>query len=271
MYIKVNNHMYPLSEANTTLADLMNVFCVGGSDFIALVNGTAAKGHRLLKRGDEIFFVSKTDFVDKETWQAMMRTRYTPEIYEKISAARVGIAGLGGLGSNIAIMLGRAGVGHLHLIDFDKVDVSNLNRQHYTIAQLGMYKTVATAQNIRAVNPYIALREDTATVDATNIDTLFLKDDIICEAFDDAQSKALLVNTLLEKQPQKKIIAASGMAGYESSNTIQTNKITDHFYLCGDKITEAKEGCSLMAPRVMICAAHQANMALRLILDKKET
>lgn len=194
--------------------------------------------------------------------------RHTPEVQEKISRAHVAVAGLGGLGSNIAVSLARIGVGHLHLIDFDRVDITNLNRQQYFTDQIGMPKTEALRENLQRINPYLEIRTDCLRVTQDNAKDLFREDTYICEAFDVPENKALLAQALLENFPEKYLVAASGMAGYGDSNEIHTRKITQHFYLCGDEKTEACEGRGLMAPRVALCAAHQANMVLRLILEE---
>lgn len=195
--------------------------------------------------------------------------RHTPEIQELFSRGNVAIAGLGGLGSNIAYSLARIGVGHLHLIDFDVVDITNLNRQQYFIEHLGMYKTDALKSLLQKINPYLDIHTDCVKVTEENLTELFKDNDIICEAFDCPEAKSMLVNGILEHFPEKKLVSASGMAGYESSNTIRTRRITRNFYLCGDRTTESVPGKGLMAPRVAICAAHQANMITRLILGEE--
>ncbi len=205
---------------------------------------------------------------DKSEIDNVLSMRHTQEVFEKLKNARVAVAGLGGLGSNIVLMLARAGVGTLHLIDFDEVDLSNLNRQQYFICHLGMYKTDAIKDEISRINPYINVITECVKVTDENIDTLFKDDNIICEAFDNPDCKAMLVNRILETRKDAYIVAASGMAGTEKSNTIITRKITDRFYLCGDETSGAVMGNGLMSPRVTICAAHQANAILRLILGK---
>ena len=205
---------------------------------------------------------------DKCEIDNVLSMRHTQEVFEKLKNARVAVAGLGGLGSNIALMLARAGVGTLHLIDFDEVDLSNLNRQQYFICHLGMYKTDAIKDEISRINPYINVITDCIKVTDENIDTLFKDDNIICEAFDNPDCKAMIVNHILETMKDAYIVAASGMAGTETSNTIITRKITDRFYLCGDETSVAVKGNGLMSPRVTICAAHQANAILRIILGK---
>ena len=123
------------------------------------------------------------------------------------------ICGLGGLGSNIAIALARAGIGRLILIDFDRVDITNLHRQQYKAEQIGMYKTVALAENLKEIAPYIELEAHTERITEENAVTLISDADVICEAFDDAECKAMLTNTVLSELPDKYLVAASGMAG----------------------------------------------------------
>ena len=170
------------------------------------------------------------------------------------------IAGLGGLGSNIAFFLTRIGVGHLHLIDFDRVDITNLNRQQYRMEHIGRYKTEALLEELREINPYLEVETDCVRVTDENVGTLFYNEDIICEAFDRPEAKAMLVSGVGEYYPDKILVAGSVMAGYGRSNEIVTRKINEHFYLCGDAHTEPVKGRGLMAPRVAICAAHQANL-----------
>ena len=193
--------------------------------------------------------------------------RHSEKIQKKLDKARVAIAGLGGLGSNVAFALARIGVGHLHLIDFDQMDITNLNRQQYFIKHVGMYKTEALAQELKEINPYLHVVTDCVRVSEENLERLFAEEQIICEAFDVPEAKALLVNGIMEKYPDKILVAASGMAGYGNSNEIKTRKITEHFYLCGDEHTEPKAGMGLMAPRVGICAAHEANLITELIIN----
>ena len=206
----------------------------------------------------------------KEEIKAALEERHSPEIQEKLSAGRVAIAGLGGLGSNVAYALARIGVGHLRLIDFDVVDITNLNRQQYFMEHIGMPKTEALESLLKKINPYLDIRTDCVRVTEDNIKELFGEWDIVCEAFDDPDAKAMLVNGILEHFPEKKLVLASGMAGFGSSNTRVTRKVTDNFYLCGDRVSAPEYGRGLMAPRVAICAAHEANMITRLILGEED-
>lgn len=268
MKIKINGKQ--VTTDCLTLHDLRKKHYCDEKNIIIILNGFQTFDDYELNENDQVSFIEKGKMPPQDEFESLMCARHTPHVFEKVKAAKVAIAGLGGLGSNIAISLARTGVGQLHLIDFDIVEPSNLNRQQYKIKHLGLYKTEALKNEIKEINPFIKVTIDTVQVTEENIQTLFKDDDIVCEAFDNPKAKALLVNTLVECYPMKKIVSASGMAGYESSNTIITKKITDKFYLCGDGTTGAMVGRGLMAPRVSICAGHQSNMILRLILGIEE-
>ena len=206
----------------------------------------------------------------KEEWNKALDERHGKELYRAFSSATVAICGLGGLGSNIAIALARAGIGKLILIDFDRVDITNLHRQQYKASQIGMYKTDALADNLREIAPYIELEMHTERITEENVVTLLKDADIICEAFDDAECKAMLTNTVLSELPDKYLVAASGMAGMGTTNSIKTRRITSRFYLCGDEASEVSDGIGLVAPRVALCAAHQAHTVLRILAKQFE-
>lgn len=201
----------------------------------------------------------------KEEWRKALSERHGEAIQKKFSAATVAICGLGGLGSNIAVSLARAGVGKLILIDFDRVDITNLHRQQYKATQIGINKTDALRNSLLEIAPYVALETHMIRVTEENAAHLLQDADIICEAFDDVEAKAMLINTVLEALPNKYLVAASGMAGIGSANTIQTRRVSKQFYLCGDGISDVSEAGSLVASRVMLCAAHQAHTVLRII------
>lgn len=206
---------------------------------------------------------------EKEIYAALCK-RHTPEKQSLLAAGRVAIAGLGGLGSHVAFSLARIGVGSLHLVDFDRVDPMNLHRQQYLLEHIGMYKTEALKAQLVRINPCLQIRTSRIRVTVENCRELFEHDDIVCEAFDLPEEKAKLAGVILEQCPDKKLVAASGMAGYGNSNAIKTRRITGQFYLCGDGESElSKEHC-LTAPRVSLCAAHQANMVVSLLLGKED-
>ena len=206
----------------------------------------------------------------KEALEQALKERQGAELTARFSAAAVAVCGLGGLGSHIANFLARAGVGRLILIDFDRVDLTNLHRQQYKASQVGRYKTEALAENLREAAPYLSLELRTVRLTAENVPSLLEGADVICEALDEAAAKAMLVNTVLEQLPEKYLVAASGMAGLGSANAIHTRRLTGRFYLCGDGVSDVADGIGLVAPRVALCAAHQANMVLRILSGQLE-
>ena len=203
--------------------------------------------------------------ITKEDLERELVNRCGSVAVEKLQGARVAVVGLGGLGSNIAILLSRMGVGHLHLIDFDKVDVSNLHRQQYFVEQVGLFKTEALANTLRKINPHIELKISCVKLDEGNLVDLLKDETIICEALDKAETKAMLVNGVLGNFTDKIIVAASGMAGLGEGNLIQARRISKNLYLCGDGLSDC-ESESLYAARVALCAAQQAHLVQRIIL-----
>ena len=207
----------------------------------------------------------------KEEWYSALSERHGEKIQNIFESATVAICGLGGLGSNIAFALARAGIGKLILIDFDSVDITNLHRQQYKANQIGISKTQALRENLLEIAPYVITETHTVCITEDNAEALLEKADIICEAFDDADCKAMLTNLVLERMPETYLVAASGMAGFGSANTIQTRRISKRFYLCGDGTSDVQSEGSLVATRVMLCAAHQAHTMLRILTEQFET
>ena len=204
----------------------------------------------------------------KEDWHRVLEARHGAELQKRLDRASVAVCGLGGLGSNIAVALARAGVGRLILIDFDRVDITNLHRQQYKITQLGRYKTEALSESLAGIAPYTVLQTHTVRIDESNAAELLKDADIVCEAFDDAGCKAMLTDIVLDRMPEKYLVAASGMAGLGSPNAIRTRRITDRFYLSGDGVSDAADGIGLVSARVMLCAAHQAQTVIRIIAEQ---
>ena len=201
----------------------------------------------------------------KEEWNKALTERHGKELQKSFLSATVAVCGLGGLGSAIAIALARAGIGKLILIDFDRVDITNLHRQQYKAKQIGMYKTDALRSNLEEIAPYVEIETHTVRLTEDNAADLLRDADIICEAFDRAENKAMLTEVVLTKMPDKYLVAASGMAGMDTPNTIKTRRITSRFYLCGDETSEVSDDIGLVAPRVALCAAHQAHTVLRIL------
>ena len=190
-------------------------------------------------------------------------------ISKKLKKTRVCILGLGGLGSNVAVLLARAGIGYLKLVDFDIVEASNLNRQQYRISHINMKKVEALKSIIKEINPFVEVDILDIKVSKENIHSIVGDIEIVVEAFDRAETKAMLMEELLTNT-NKIVVSASGMAGLGSANEIVTRKIKDNFYLVGDNYSDYEEYSGIMSTRVMICAAHQANVVLRLILGEEK-
>ena len=207
----------------------------------------------------------------KEEWYDALLERHGEEIQQKLSSAVIAICGLGGLGSNIAVALARAGIGKLILIDFDIVDITNLHRQQYKATQIGMNKTDALKENLLEIAPYVTVETYSIRITENNATRFLVNADVICEAFDDAECKAMLANLILEKMPNKFLIASSGMAGMGSANAIRTRRVLKNFYICGDEISDVQTEGSLISSRVMLCASHQAHIALRIIAEQYDT
>ena len=206
----------------------------------------------------------------KNEWMDALIARHGLDLHKRFSSATIAVCGLGGLGSNIAVALARAGIGKLLLIDFDRVDITNLHRQQYKANQIGCYKADAIAENLLEIAPYMELQTVTEKITEENFIDLLKDADIVCEAFDNAESKAMLVNGVLEQLPRCYLVAASGMAGMDTPNTIKTRKVMKRFYLCGDEVSDVADTIGLVAPRVMLCAAHQAHTILRILAGEYE-
>ena len=233
---------------------------------IFIVDGFAIKEDSELKDGSNVVFIRRGVMPEREVLRSMIASRNSPELNLALSKAVIGVAGLGGLGSNIALSLARVGVKKLVLADFDVVEPSNLNRQQYFVRHIGMQKTQALKELINDVNPFVEVETHDIFLDEKNVASVFGECEILCEAFDNVAGKAMILNEAGASLKEKKIIGASGMAGYFSSNLIKTIKFAKNVYLCGDLTNEAKIGQGLMAPRVAVCANHEANLVIRLLM-----
>lgn len=187
----------------------------------------------------------------------------------RLQQAAVAVAGCGGLGSNAAAWLARLGVSRLLLIDFDKVEPGNLNRQYFFLEDIGRYKAEALRERLLRINPRGDYRACIVKLTEENIPRLLAKADVVCEALDNAASKALLVNGVIDALPDTKIVAASGIAGFGSGNEIRTRRLTRRLYICGDG-SSSIDDLPLCGARVGLAAAHQALAIARLLLDLED-
>lgn len=184
----------------------------------------------------------------------------------RLRTSSVAIIGCGGLGSNIASMLLRSGVRTLTLIDFDHVEESNLNRQLYFRDQIGMLKVAALAQTLARIDPHASLTLRQEIVTAANLEGLVAGADVIVEAVDRAETKALIVETWADRLTQTPLVTASGLAGCASANCISTEALAENCWAIGDFVSDVRDGHALLSSRVMVAAAHQAHAVIRLLL-----
>jgi sulfur carrier protein ThiS adenylyltransferase len=190
------------------------------------------------------------------------------EIKDVLRNKTVGIAGAGGLGSNCSVSLVRVGLGNLIIADFDVVSESNLNRQYFFRDQIGMKKVVALQDNLLRINSGLKLTLFDERLDPGNIVKLFSNCDVIVEAFDAADQKEMLIETVLTHFPEKPLIIGLGMAGWGMNDTINVRQI-DNMYICGDEVSEIGPELPPIAPRVGIVANMQANVVLEILLRKQ--
>lgn len=267
MTVKVNEENRSVQKG-ITLRELRNRFKPDAD--VLVVNGFPAPPETVLKEEDHVVLIRRGETPKADELEALMVARHTPGVHARMKSAVVGVAGLGGLGSAVAISLARMGVGTLILADFDIVEPSNLNRQNYFIEHIGMPKTEAMAQILSHINPYIQVRTHTVILAADNIPEIFKSAAIVVECFDGADAKAMIIQTVADALPEAIAVSASGLAGYGDSNGIQTRRLGEKVFIVGDLVMAAQPGRGLMAPRVGIAANHQANLVVSLLMDAQE-
>jgi sulfur carrier protein ThiS adenylyltransferase len=190
------------------------------------------------------------------------------EIENHLKKFRVGIAGAGGLGSNCAAALARTGIGTLVIADFDKVEPSNLSRQYYFVDQVGMMKTAALKENLIRIRPEINIVVHKVKLNRKNITTIFAGCHVIVEAFDKAEMKEMLIETVQKELPGIPLIVGSGMAGWGNTEILKFRKIDETLFVCGDELSEVSENSPTLAPRVGIVASMQANTVVEILMKQ---
>jgi sulfur carrier protein ThiS adenylyltransferase len=255
-------------QSGLKVTDLVKQYKADADLFI--VNGYPALPDTELYDGDVCCLIKRGEVPSCDEMEHLLMARHTPGVHTKVKDSVVGIMGLGGLGSVVAGALARVGVGKLVIADYDVVEPSNLNRQQYFIDQIGMKKTVALAENLKRMNPYLTIETRDEMLTEENIPQLFAGVDVLAECFDQAEMKAAALQAVLLNMPDVGYVGASGMAGYEDGNLIVTRRVSPKVYIAGDGETAACPGQGLMAPRVGIAAHHQANQILRILLETSE-
>lgn len=193
---------------------------------------------------------------------------YLTERERKIlESATVGIAGAGGLGSNCAMHLVRAGLKRFVVADFDVVSESNLNRQFFFRDQLGVKKVEALAANLRRIEPDLDLTLHDMRLAPENAASTFANCQIVVEALDSADAKAMFLKALLPTS--KTVVSASGIAGWGRSLRIGQRRVGRNLVLIGDTESDIRSGLAPVSPRVGIAAAMQANAVVALLLGEE--
>ena len=194
-------------------------------------------------------------------------TRNVKGMTETLGRCTVGVAGCGGLGSNAALALARAGVGKLILVDFDKVEESNLNRQQFLQKDIGVEKVKALAEHLRGINPDIRITEHCCKISPENVASLFGEADLLIEAFDKAEAKKWLIEAWFRAFPKKHIVCGNGVAGFGNNAALKVEQIGDRIWFCGDGESDMSIG--LCSARVAIVADMQANLAIELLMKER--
>jgi len=251
-----------------TVADAARI--VDDEADIFIVNGFPVPLSTVIEDGDKCWIWKRGKIPSSDEIRHLLYARHTPGVQERLSGSIVGIMGLGGLGSTVALALARMGVGRLLLCDFDVVEPTNLNRQQYFVDQIGMKKVDSLREIICKVNPAVhvscidkRLSEESIALDFAGVDALV-------ECFDDPASKAAGLRAALLHLPGTYYVCSSGLAGYGDNNTIKTRLLYPGVYMVGDGVSAASPGEGLMAARVGIAAHHQANQVVRLLLGVEE-
>ncbi len=237
-----------------------------GAD-VLVRNGCACHPEATVMPEDRIVLIRRGEMPSAHALEDLMAARHTPGVHRRVKQGVVAVAGLGGLGSTVAVALARVGVGTLILADHDVVEPSNLNRQQYVVTDIGRPKTEAMVDLLHRINPYLTYRPHAVMLCPDNIPHLFRAAQVVVECLDDPAQKAMLVESVGASLPNAYIVAASGVAGFGDGNRIQTRRLGTRLFVSGDLETGAKPGCGLMAPRVGIAACHQADLALSLLVD----
>jgi len=251
--------------SGSTVQDVRQAFKPAAD--VMTVNGSPVSESLTLRPGDRVVLICRGERLNREELEKLIMARSSPAVHARVKRACVGIAGAGGLGSTVAVALARLGVGRLVIADHDVVEPSNLNRQQYFVDQIGIPKVHALRDNIARMNPCVSVDARETLLTADNVAEVFRKADVLVEALDTPQAKAMLVSSFAVAFPERPVIAASGLAGVGPGSALRTRRAGRKLWLVGDEFSAAA-GCGqgLMSPRVGIAAYLQAQAVLRLIL-----
>ena len=266
MKITVNGKDLLLENA-LSIKNLINQLNIAADIFI--VNSFPVSSSYIINDNDTVTLIKKGTVPDKEYLEYQLISRQGLKEYNILKNSSAVICGLGGLGSNAAVSLARAGLGRLKLIDFDVVEPSNINRQAYFLEHIGMYKTNALKEIVSKISPYITIETSNVYLDETNILKELAGYQVILECFDNISFKMMLIEKCVNNMRDSYIIGASGVAGYYNTDKFVKKTLGSNCIIIGDFEAEAGFNQGLYAPRVAAAANIQANEAVRYLLKDK--
>lgn len=266
MKITVNGREL-LLENSLSIKNLINHLNIDADIFI--VNSFPVSLSYIINNNDTVTLIKKGSIPNQEYLEYQLISRQGLKEYNILKNSSIAVCGLGGLGSNAAISLARAGVGRLKLIDFDIVEPSNINRQAYFIEHIGKNKTDALKEIINKISPYINIETANIYLDEENILNELSGFQVILECFDNVSSKMKLIEKCVNNMHDSYIIGASGVAGYYNTDKLEQKPLGSNCIVIGDFENEAGFNQGLYAPRVAAAANIQANTALRYLLKDK--
>ena len=262
--ITVNEQPMELGE-NTTLGELTAQ--VKPEADVIIVNGSPMGPETILRDGDVCDLIKKGEIPSARDMELHLKARQGDEHQDILKRSVVGIMGLGGLGSAVAMSLVKMGVGKLIISDYDVVVLSNIHRQQYFIDQVGEKKCAALKKTLGRINPFVAVEPRDTRLSEQSIPEIFSSVDVLIECFDNPVMKAAALRSALKEMNLRGYVGASGVAGYGKGNEITTRMIRPGIYIVGDDESDSRTVGSLTATRVGIAAHHQAHQAVRLLLD----
>ena len=237
---------------------------------LLLVNGHPVSRQTPLRDNDRCVLIKRGELPTVLEMEQALVGRQGKENQNRLSRACVGIMGLGGLGSAVAVSLVKIGIGKLLISDYDVVELSNIHRQQYFLDQIGKKKTAALKETLTRINPYVSVLVKDVALTKDNIPEIFQQADVLVECFDNPTLKADALRTALTSLSGIGYVGSSGMAGTGPGDEIRCRRLRPGVYIVGDEHSDTRDKGSLFATRVGIAALQQAHLAVRILLKETE-
>jgi sulfur carrier protein ThiS adenylyltransferase len=261
--LTVNEHPYPF-QTGMRLGELATLLKPGAD--VLVRNGEPSSPDIILEDKDICSLIKQGEIPTPMEMEFNLKARHGAHTLKILRQSTVGIMGLGGLGSAVAISLVKIGIGKLIISDYDIVVLSNIHRQQYFIDQIGEKKTQALKKTLVRINPFVTVTTVDTRLSKESIPTIFANVDVLVECFDKPEMKATALRTAMTNMKGTRYIGSSGIAGFDSGNTIVSREIRPGVYIVGDNQSDSAAEGSLLATRVGIAAHHQAHQAVRMLL-----